>query len=311
MTHTLRITVLGAGAMGSLFGGRLAEAGHAVELLDVNAAHIDRVQQQGLTLVTDEGTRTVHVPMMRPEQAQQSPDWLLVFTKTQHTTAALQSVRHLLGPETRVLSLQNGLGNAERMAEVVPMANVAVGVTTVPADLVEPGVVASHGSGYVRMMMADGHAEPSLDGLSQALCQTGVDAVVDPGVTSAIWSKVAFNAALNSLCGVSGCTVGGIGARADARALAHAIAAEVLAVAHAHGVPTRPTDVAATLDHALDHHTHHQPSMLQDLLARRRTEIDAINGAVVRLAHRHGVAVPCTHALETLVRLKEAQLNVA
>lgn len=307
----MRITVLGAGAMGALFGGRLAEVGHTLELLDVNASHIDRVQRHGLTLMTDEGTRTVRVPMMRPEQARQTPDWLLVFTKTLHTTSALQSVKHLLGQNTRVLSLQNGLGNAERMADVVPSTHVAVGVTTVPADLVEPGVVASHGAGYVRMMMADGHNDAALDGLSYAMCQTGVEASVDPGVTSAIWSKVAFNAALNSVCAVSGCTVGGIGARPDARALAHAIVAEVLAVADAHGVPTRRADVGATLDHALDHHTHHQPSMLQDLLARRRTEIDAINGAVVRLARRHGVAVPCTEALETLVRLKEAQLDLA
>ncbi|NDY93474.1 ketopantoate reductase family protein [Ideonella livida] len=300
----MKITVLGAGAMGALFGGLLAEAGHAVTLLDVNDAHIEQVRTHGLRLITDAADRRVRVPILRPEQATEVPDWLLVFTKTLHTERALAAVVGLIGPHTRVLSLQNGLGNAERLAVQVPWERIAVGVTTVPADLQAPGQVHSGGQGHVRMMWAEGHDDPALARLAEALTDVGLHGTVDPGVKAAIWEKVAFNAALNSLCAVTGCTVGEIGAHAASRTLAHAIASEVLAVARQSGVQARDA-VHGVLDHAMDHHLHHKPSMLQDVLAGRPTEIEAINGEVVRQAASLGCAVPLTDTLATLVRLRE------
>lgn len=300
----MKITVLGAGAMGSLFGGLLAEAGHAVTLLDVNDAHIEQVRTHGLRLITDAADRRVQLPILRPEQATEVPDWLLVFTKTLHTERAMASVTSLIGPHTRVLSLQNGLGNAERLAVQVPWARIAVGVTTVPADLQAPGQVHSGGQGHVRMMRADGQDDPALARLAEVLTEVGLHGTVDPGVTAAIWEKVAFNAALNSLCAVTGCTVGAIGANAASRALAHQIAAEVLAVARRLAVEVSDA-IHGVLDHAMDHHLHHKPSMLQDMLAGRPTEIEAINGEVVRQAARVACPVPLTDTLATLVRLRE------
>lgn len=302
----MRITILGAGAMGSLFGGLLAEQGHEVALLDVNEAHIARVRLGGLTLDTDgRGSRTVRVPITRPETADTRPECLIVFTKTLHTTQAMAAAQHLLRPDTIVLTLQNGLGNADKLARFVAPAQVAVGVTTVPADLVEPGHVHSHGQGQVRMTMADGRPNERLAALAAALTAAGLPAVLDPTAQAAIWQKVAFNAALNTVCGVSGGTVGEVGRAPAARALAHRIAGEVLAVAGAEGLQVDTAGVHATLDHALDHHLAHKPSMLQDLLAGRPTEIDAINGEVLRVAARHGMAAPCTEALDALVRLRE------
>lgn len=300
----MRIYILGAGAMGSLFGGLLSEAGQQVMLLDINAAHIKEVSEHGLRLVTEQGDRRIQLPILRPEDTEEAPDWLIVFTKTLHTLAAMDSVRHLIGPDTRLLSLQNGLGNAEKLASFAPGERIAVGVTTVPADLVGPGHVESHGKGYIRLQGATGERNPSLDELSAALCAAGLDCCVDSNVHAAIWEKVAFNAALNSLCAVTKCTVGQLGESADSRALAHAIAAEVLETARARGLEVSDS-VHATLDHAMDHHLHHKPSMLQDLLAGRPTEIDAINQAVVREAAKCGRTVPLTAALGTLVRVCE------
>lgn len=302
----MRITVLGAGAMGSLFGGLLAEQGHEVELLDVNAAHIERVQAAGLTLDTDRGgRRVVRLPILRPEAATTRPDCLIVFTKTLHTEGALAAARGVLGPDTVVLTLQNGLGNVDRLARFVERDRIAVGVTTVPADLVEPGHVHSHGQGQVRMTMADGRPGERLAALAQAMTAAGLGAAIDPTVQAAIWQKVAFNAALNTVCGVAGCTVGDVGRAPGARALAHRIATEVLAVAAADGLAVDEAGVHRTLDHALDHHLAHKPSMLQDLQAGRPTEIDAINGEVLRVAQRLGIDAPCTGTLDALVRLRE------
>lgn len=303
----MRITVLGAGAMGSLFGGLLAERGHEVELLDVNPAHIAKVKESGLTLDTDrQGLRNVRVAISRPEAAASRPECLIVFTKTLHTASALEAARGVLQPDTLVLTLQNGLGNVERLAGLVAPERIAVGVTTVPSDMVGPGHVHSHGEGHIRLMMAGGQQDERLNALAQALTDAGLPATVDPTVKAAIWQKVAFNAALNSICAVANATVGDVGRAAGARALAHRIGTEVLLVATADGIRIDEPGLHATLDHALDHHLAHKPSMLQDLLAGRPTEIDAINGEVLRAARRLGVAAPCTESLDALVRLREA-----
>ena len=302
----MRITILGAGAMGSLFGGLLAEHGHDVELLDVNPDHIQQVRNHGLTVETDgEGSRVVRLPISRPEAAASRPDWLILFTKTLHTQGAMEAVRHLLHDQLLVLTLQNGLGNAERVARFLPMSRIAVGVTTVPADMTGPGHVHSHGGGKNRMMMADGRHSEALQALAEALTQAGLPSALDPTVQGAIWQKAAFNAALNTVCAVTCATVGEVGRQPQARELAHDIATEVLNVASANGLEVDAKGLHETLDHALDHHLQHKPSMLQDLLAGRPTEVDAINGEVLRLARRLGVEAPRTQALDALTRLRE------
>lgn len=301
----LRISILGAGAMGSLFGGLLAEAGHAVELLDVNPAQIAAVRERGLLIRNDAGERRLALPIMRPEEATTQPDWLIVFTKAMHTQGALESARHLIGPQTRLLSLQNGLGNAEKLAAFADASRIAIGMTTVPADLVAPGEVHSHGESKTRVVMLDAGNDAALAALAAALNAAGLPGAVDPDAVVAIWEKVAFNVALNSLCAVTQRTVGGLGGAAEGRQLAHAVASEVLAVAQAEGLAVLAQRTHATIDHALDHHGGHKPSMLQDLLAKRPTEIETLNGAVVRVAEKHGIAAPRTEALYALVKMAE------
>lgn len=301
----LRISILGAGAMGSLFGGLLAEAGHQVELIDVNPDQIAAVREHGLLIRNDAGERRVAIPIMRPEEATTRPDWLIVFTKAMHTQGALDAARHLIGPQTRLLSLQNGLGNAEKLAGFADASRIAIGMTTVPADLVAPGEVHSHGQSKTRVVMVDGSEDAALAALAAALNAAGVPCAVDPDAVVAIWEKVAFNVALNSLCAMTQRTVGGLGADAGGRQLAHAIAEEALTVAQAEGLMVSPERTHATIDHALDHHGGHKPSMLQDLLAGRPTEIETLNGAVVRAARRHGIAAARSEALYALVKMAE------
>lgn len=301
----LQISVLGAGAMGSLFGGLLAEAGHDVTLLDVNATQIAAIRERGLLIRTDAGERRLVLPITRPDEAKAVPQWLVVFTKAIHTGAAMETARHLIGPETRLLSLQNGLGNAEKLAAFAGPSRIAIGMTNVPADLVAPGEVHSHGEGGIRMVMADGGTDRALEALAAALDSAGLPCRVDPDAVVAIWEKVAFNTALNSLCAITGRTVGALGADAAGRELAHAVAAEVLTVAQAEGLAVLPERAHAAIDDALARHGAHKPSMLQDLLAGRRTEIEALNGAVVLAAGRHGITVPRTEALYALVRMAE------
>ncbi|MEM5446261.1 ketopantoate reductase family protein [Paraburkholderia guartelaensis] len=307
----MHIAILGAGAMGSLFGGLLAVAGHRVTLLDVDDAHLNAINEAGLRLTTDAGERVVaNLEALRPEAATTPADLLIVFTKTLHTQAALGAAHAVLGPQTALLSLQNGLGNAERLAQFADPARVMIGVTTWPADKNGPGRVSSHGQGVIRLMSADGAHSPMLSRTVQALNDAGLACSADADVWAAIWEKVAFNSALNSLCAVTGCTVGELTNVPDGEALALKIVAEVAAVAHAHGVAVNEAHVADNVRHALAHHRAHRPSMLQDVIAGRKTEIEAINGAVVEAAGMRAIAVPYTTALLHLVRLVDAKDSV-
>ncbi|MBX4967737.1 ketopantoate reductase family protein [Rhizobium binae] len=297
------IVVLGAGAMGCLFGATLAKAGYRVQLIDIDPVQIAAIESDGICICGNADQLHVRVPISNPDGAVEIADWVVVLTKTLNTRSALESVRHILGPTTRLVSLQNGLGNAEELAQFAPSSRVVVGVTTIAADLIEPGRVYSNRDGSVRL-------NTILPGDPSVLCQfveslrkASFHCVVDANVQSAIWHKTAFNSALNSLCAVTRLPVGDIGLDFNGRRLAHLIADEVLAVADILGVPVSKDEVRSSLDHAMDYARSHKPSMLQDILAGRPTEIESINGAVVRIARALNVAIPATEALYTLVRL--------
>ncbi|WMJ02424.1 2-dehydropantoate 2-reductase [Pseudomonas chlororaphis subsp. aurantiaca] len=307
----MNISILGAGAMGSLFGGLLAESGQQVRLLDINDAHLEAIRRQGLRLETDSGDRRIGgLSACRPEQVTGQPDLLLVFTKAQHTDQALRGIAGHIGEHSLVLTLQNGLGNAEALCRHVAPEQVMIGMTTWPADMAGPGHVRSHGQGVVRVLSLDGVERQGSNQVSAVLEAAGLQCAVDPRVWTSIWEKVAFNAALNSLCAVTGCTVGQLDAAPEGVALARAIVLEVLSVAQSVEVATDAQRCLDSVAYAIAHHRTHKPSMLQDVLAGRPTEIGAINGEVLARARQAGIAVPHTETLLGLLRLIEVRAAI-
>lgn len=297
-----RIVIVGAGAMGCLFAARLAERGADVTLVDVDAARLAVLAREGIALSDDRGTRRVMVATARGPEVSGPVDLVMLFTKSMHSRAAAASVAQLAAGSVLALTLQNGLGNAEALVEVFGGERVAMGVTDFPADLTGPASVASHGAGHVWL---GGYCPGAQAGAAAVAalfnrCALPTQALAD--VRPAIWEKVAFNAALNSVATVTGLTVGGMDAPAGRRVV-QAIALEVMTTAQALGIAVDRDSVEAKIAFALANHRDHKASMLQDRLAGRMPEIDAINGAVVELARSVGVAVPVTAALADLVRL--------
>lgn len=305
------IGILGAGAMGTLFGARLAQAGIPVTLVDVDPGLLQAIREHGVHCETERGQlhASVHAKVqaaLAGELAEGPGRWL-VFTKAAHTRSALQSIARLSGPDTLFLSLQNGIGHIETLHEFADASRIAVGVTTWPARLLGPGRVGSQGSGAIRFMPRSGQAGPGFQALCDDFNQAGLHCEIDPQVETAIWEKLAFNAAFNGLCGVTRRTVDGLD-NPDGRALIQEVLAEVSAVAAASGIALDAARLQATVENALRHHIGHQPSMLQDLLAGRATETDSIHGAVVRSAGRHGIATPVTRTLHRLVSLAQQHM---
>jgi 2-dehydropantoate 2-reductase len=303
----MNITVLGAGAMGCLFGGRMAEAGHRVTLVDIRSDVIDAIGRNGLVIEDSAGTRTVRVPARRPTGGSDGngpADLVVLFTKAQHSAAAVAAASGSLGSDTWVMTLQNGIGVVDELSTRVDPQRIIVGTTTVPSDAVAPGRVRSLGAGTTRIMAVAGAGERVRD-IASALSAAGLVCSVTDDVWPAIWEKLAFNAAMNALAAVTRLPVGQIGATPDGRWLADAVVQEVIGVARRKAIAADLDAVRAAVAMAFRDHADHQPSMLQDVLAGRTTEIDYLNGAVVREAEALGMAVPVTAALWRLVRMRE------
>ena len=305
----LDIIVIGAGAMGGLFGGLLAESGQDVRLIDIAGAHLSALMEHGLRLETDRGSRTVRIPAGTAGMFDAACELAIMFTKGHATEMALRAARHLIPPSAWVLTVQNGLGNVEVIRRVLPQARIAFGMTSLPADLKGPGHVSAHGSGAVRIW----HAGPVAAGIhviADALAQAGMDCLADPLVEVAIWEKVAFNAAMNSISAVTRLSVGQIGDSAAGRELVAGASGEALRVAAAKGIAVDPERLRQMIEMAFADHRDHLPSMLQDIVAGRRTEIETINGAIIAAGQAVGCATPILQALRDLVRLLEGAAAV-
>lgn len=300
------IVVVGAGAMGSYFGGLLIHAGHQVTLVDVNPGQIDTINRRGLILETDDGCHELNATAGLAQDVTQVADLVVLFTKTLHTDAAMASIQHLLTPDTLVLSLQNGLGNAERIGKHHDRARIAVGTTLVPADLQGPGHVVSHGPSSSRLMDADTQHPKWVDTLAELFNNAGLATELDPDIHSVIWSKVAFNAAMNATCAVTGATPGQIGQVGAAVELARTVVHETVQAGEAKGISLDEAHIWQNVEMAMRDHANHKPSMLQDIEQGRATEIDAINGAIVDAASQAGLDAPANRVLFQLVKLKES-----
>jgi len=301
----MRIAILGAGAMGSWFGGRLAMQGSDVELLTTNQAHIGAVQDKGLILRSATAEQCLSIPIHRPEEVQAPVDIILLFTKTFQSDRAMASVAHAITSDTHVLTLQNGIGNADIIANYVALEQTWIGVTMMPVDLLGPGIVASTGSGVSYFGGAVGQEHAVAHHLLQAFQATDLDVRLVQDIHRRVWEKVAFNAGMNAFCALARGTPGTIGKSPGAHDLVKDVAVEVAAVALTQEVEIDLDSVVNTIDFACAEHGEHKPSMLQDLLAKRPTEVAALNGAVVALADSAGVPVPMNRLLATLVTLAE------
>lgn len=298
----MKVVVIGAGAMGSLFGGRLARAGHAVVFVDADPGRVDAIAAAG---IVENGLATPCRAAV-PGTIDSPADLVIVFTKTMFTSAAIEQNPGAIGADTVVLTLQNGLGNAERIAAVVGPERVLLGVTNWPADLVDHGSIHVGGEGTVKLWSFDGQDRPAIYAVVAALDAAGLRASATRDIVAQVWEKVIFNAALNGVAALTRMTVGQIGDFAPTRDLAFAIVEEGLAIAAGQGIALDPAAVRGAVSFALAHHRDHKASMLQDIEAGRPTEVDSIQGGLLDAAVAAGMAVPhlraCTALLKGLER---------
>jgi 2-dehydropantoate 2-reductase len=301
----MKVIILGAGAMGSLFGGMLKQAGNEVLLVDVWKEHVDAINANGLVMEKGAARQVVSIPAAVPADVRMTPDLIVIFTKSFHTQTAFESVKHTITDSTHVLTLQNGVGHVDIIARFVNLARIIHGVTTYPCDLVAPGRIRTPGEGAIKFMTVNGHPGAMLDTVNAMFAKANMNSRIVPDIERAIWEKLAFNAAMNALCAVLRVTVGQLGSTSHGRDMAAAIVDEVVSVAQAKGIGADKSTISDTLAMAFREHKGHMPSMLQDVLHKKKTEIDFINGAAVVAGRAYGLALPVNETVCRLIKVLE------
>lgn len=297
---SLKVAVMGAGAVGCYFGGMLARHGHKVTLIG-RPQHVAAITGGGLRLQTTRFDEQVRLAASSEAAAVQHADLVLFCVKSLDTEAAGALMRPHLPRDALVLCLQNGVDNTARLRSVLPQHAVAAVVVYVATEMAGPGHVRHHGRGDLLM-------EPCRhsDAVAQAFIAAGVPTEVSPNVTGALWAKLILNCAYNAVSAISQLPYGKTVAGEGVRDLMRDVAAECLAVAQAEGVQLAG-DVHAAVDQLAASMPSQYSSTAQDLARGKATEIDYLNGLIVRRGEALGVATPANRVLWALVKLLEGR----
>ncbi len=299
----LSVAVMGAGAVGCYFGGMLARAGHDVVLIG-RAAHVQAIQAAGLHLHTRSFDEWVPVRADTEAAAAQGASLVLFCVKSTDTESAAAALGPHLGPETQLLSLQNGVDNADRLRRLLPQP-VRAAVVYVAAEMTGPGEVRHHGRGELLVEPGDG-GDDGGDSWAGAFRAAGVPVDLSGNVRQALWVKLILNCAYNALSAVAQMPYGRLLAATGVAEVMQAVVQECVAVAQAEGVAV-PADIGHTVLALAASMPDQRSSTAQDLARGRPTEIDHLNGFVVRQGRARGIPTPVNLCLHTLVHLLEGR----
>ncbi len=298
-------TILGAGAVGCVFGGLLSLSGKSVQLVNRSADTKNAIAKYGLRLETDDGLKVARPVAVQPDEIE-TARVVMVFTKTHQSDAALASMLPKADGDTVFVSLQNGLGNGQRLADAVGGGRVLHGVTMLPATMLAPGLIRTHGTHKTWLGAFSSQHGPIAEAVCADLRVAGFDIDYVAPPDKMIWQKACFNIAMNGICALSLASPGLIKRTQGLKELVHATAAEAIEVAAAVKIEVDGDQVHALVDFACEQHAYHKPSMLQDIERGRKTEIEAMNGYIVRLAAQHGIDVPLNRLVYALVCARQA-----
>lgn len=303
MSDAVDVLVVGPGAMGCLKAGLLAEAGVRTGLLDHRPDRAERINEQGIILEREGEQRTVQV-RCSADAADFAPARLaLILVKAYDTEEATRNALPAIGDDGGVLTLQNGLGNYERISEIVPQARVTAGTSTFGATLLGEGHVREAGRGFVQLGSPTGNHRRSREA-AKFLKAAGIETQPASSVDDVLWAKATVNASINPLTALTGLRNGELVEIEALRKLMNAVTVEVADIARMCGIFMRE-GIVEMVEGICRETGENRSSMLQDISAGRRTEIDYINGEIARRAEERGLEAPLCKMLTALVKGRE------
>jgi 2-dehydropantoate 2-reductase len=300
----MRTVIMGAGAMGSLYGGLLASSGEEVWLVDIWKEHIDAIRSKGLTIEEKGQEQVIPIHATTEVASAGKADLVLLFIKTYHTEKAVSDALILEKENTLFLTLQNGVGNEEVVCRQVDPKKVLLGVTNQGATLLGPGRIRHAGWGKTYLGELVGKRTDRVTEIARRFQMAGIETEISLNIKRLVWEKLLINIGINALAAVTGLKNGQLLDHPETLVLMEGLVSEAVEVARRKGIsiegdPLEKVKAVAEATRA------NRCSMGQDLDNRRRTEIDVMNGAVVREAEHLGMAVPYNRMMTSLVKVIE------
>lgn len=301
----MKIAIVGAGAMGSMTGGLMKEAGEDVRLYSTNKAHIARIRKDGLILEGIGGERAVSIEATDAIEDIGPADLIIIFVKSYDTGAAAEAAAKIAAQETTVLTLQNGLGNVEILETVFGSQRVLAGTSDAAATIIEPGRVRHTAHGNIYIGETGGQVTERVNRIVSVFKAGGFKTYASDNVMGLIWTKLIFNLAINPLGAILRAKCRKLIDNEPSRATMKLIVEEALRVAEAKGVRLLHEDMLQAAYALAEKNANSFSSMVQDMFKGKKTEIDFISGAVVREGEKIGILTPVNQTMTYLVKALE------
>jgi len=302
----MKITIVGAGAMGSLFGGLLSESGNEVYLLDIWKEHVATINKKRLWIEGLSGDRFIKIrAITEPKEIGGTSDLIIIFVKSYHTEEAAKNISLLVGENTSILTLQNGLGNFEILSNIFGSEKVIVGTTSYGATMLGPGRVRHAGIGPTVIGKLNGKITTRVEKIAQILTQAGIKTETSDNVMGLVWSKLLINVGINALGVLIRVKNGELVKGKYSLRLQRELVEEASEVAKRKGIKLIHQDMVKEVALICEKTSGNINSMLQDVLKKRKTEIDFINGAIVREGEKLNISTPVNQVITNLIRAIE------
>lgn len=302
----MNIAIIGAGAMGMLFGAKLQKAGNQVTMVATRSELIDKLNSEGIELESEKGKELIPIKAEFARDVKEKIDLAILFTKSTHTEAAMASAMDYLDKESYVLTLQNGIGNIEIINKFILYENILVGITMFASDVVGNGSISSHGTGYTKIMAANGEKNKTLVDINKILDGAGFESQIVHDIFAAVWEKLAFNSAMNATAAICRVPNGALATTKEGKQLVYNTAKETTRIARAHGIEVSEERVLKSITNSFKAHQDHFPSMAQDVFKKKPTESKFINGNIVEKAKEANLAAPYNEVLYALIHTIES-----
>ncbi|MDN6731411.1 MAG: 2-dehydropantoate 2-reductase [Atopostipes suicloacalis] len=308
----MKIAIAGSGALGSGFGYQLYKNGEEVTLLDHWDEHIQAVNENGLQITVNGDKDTIEIPMMEPKDLKDTMDLIFIFTKSMGLESMLEDIKHLIDENTKVVCLLNGLGHAQTLKKYLQPENVFMGTTMWTAGLDKPGVSHLQGDGPVELQNMALDGKEAAENIVALLKEAGLNGEYSENVDYTTWRKASVNGTMNALSALLDANLTEIFEVKQIQSILKSIIEEFsLAAKLEDQVDLDVDEMVHYLTKGIGANVgSHYPSMHQDISNRRPTEIDFLNGAVVKILEEHEKEAKYCKAITDLIHAKEDVLGI-
>jgi 2-dehydropantoate 2-reductase len=307
----MRIVIVGPGAMGCLFAAFLSKSPEEIWILDKDKERAAAINQQGILIEGISGNWQARVRVTADAQEIGKPDLIIISVKSYDTKEAIIRAKTLVGDNARILTLQNGIGNIEIISEVVGNDKVIGGVTNQGATLLDTGRIRHAGRGETVIGRIDGRIPVEMRSIREIFNRGALETRISRDIKSLLWSKLIINVGINALTAVTRLNNGRLVEFEGTRKILREAVTEAVRIAKRKRIKLIYDDPLAKVEAVCEATATNVSSMLQDVLRKKRTEIDFINGVIVRQGQELGIPVPVNSILLDLVKTIEASYNLA